>query len=461
MNRLTKLRFDALAGYCRQPRAILAGEELEWYEAAGERMLGFVLRDRSDGDFTGMVLAPDERLRYRWIDSTTEWFQAPADARRALEAKLREIEPRLEQARLQGDSKKAAVDFFNVRVKADRLHPAFVALKDSEGYSPARGIIEPMMRWHEDLDGNFIEQFQTTGFDARIFELYLFATFVEAGCAIGKDSPVPDFTCTSLFGSFAVEATTVNPSLDAKGEVIAPPVIESDTDLNRFQRQYMPIKFAGPLIAKLRKQYWKNEEVKGKPLLIAIEDFHAPGSMTYSRAGLPIYLYGNDHIPKYDADGTLRIEVVPVKEHVWGSKVVPSGFFNLPEAENISAVLFTNAGTISKFNRMGLLAGFGSKNVELVREGYAMTLDPNATEPTAFSKRVNDADYEETWVESVDVFHNPRALHPFDPKMLPGATHHRSLPDGQVESMGPRWCPLWSTTAVVVKGDYLSPPAVH
>lgn len=435
------------------PRAIFMGEEIEWYASAGERMLGFVLRDRTNRDFTGMVLAPDERHRYRWIDATDEWFDTPAQARRALAEKLREIEPRLEQARLQGDfKKKRAIDFFGGRVKAEKLHPHFVALREAEGYSPARGIIEPMMRWHEDVDGNFVEQFQTTGFDARIFELYLFATFVEAGCAIAKESPIPDFSCTSLFGSFAVEATTVNPSVDAKGQVIAPPPVDTSEALHAFQRQYMPIKFAGPLVAKLQKQYWKRKGVEGMPLLIAIEDFHAPGSMIYSRAGLPIYLYGKDHTPNRDSGGKLAIEVRPVKEHVWGTKVIPSGFFDLPEAENISAVLFTNAGTISKFNRMGFLAGFGSKRIRMIRRGSAVTIDPDASEPTEFEVHVNDRRYQETWVESVDVFHNPRALHPFDPSMLPGATHHRLLSDGQMESSGPHWCPLWSTTEIFVPG---------
>ena len=43
-----------------------------------------------------------------------------------------------------------------------------------------------MMRWHEDADGNLIEQFQTSGFDARIWELYLFAALSEAGYGIDR-----------------------------------------------------------------------------------------------------------------------------------------------------------------------------------------------------------------------------------------------------------------------------------
>jgi hypothetical protein len=33
---------------------------------------------------------------------------------------------------------------------------------------------------------------------------------------------------------------------------------------------------------------------------------------------------------------------------------------DLPDAENVSAVLFSNSGTIAKFNRVGALPGFGS-----------------------------------------------------------------------------------------------------
>lgn len=46
-----------------------------------------------------------------------------------------------------------------------------------------------MMRWHQDVDGNFIEQVQSNGFDARIWELYLFATLTEAGLEVTQ--PVP------------------------------------------------------------------------------------------------------------------------------------------------------------------------------------------------------------------------------------------------------------------------------
>jgi hypothetical protein len=45
-------------------------EELEWYAAGGElrRLLGLVLRDRVDNDYSWVVLARGANLQYRVID---------------------------------------------------------------------------------------------------------------------------------------------------------------------------------------------------------------------------------------------------------------------------------------------------------------------------------------------------------------------------------------------------------
>lgn len=60
-------------------------------------------------------------------------------------------------------------------------------------FSAAREIISEMMRWHESADGNFVEQFQTTGFDARVWELYLFTVLTEANLEVSHPKPAPDF----------------------------------------------------------------------------------------------------------------------------------------------------------------------------------------------------------------------------------------------------------------------------
>jgi len=56
------------------------------------------------------------------------------------------------------------------------------------------------MPFFEDADGNFVEQFQTTGFDPRLWELYLFATFTELGFAHEDGVAVPDLLLSSPSG---------------------------------------------------------------------------------------------------------------------------------------------------------------------------------------------------------------------------------------------------------------------
>jgi hypothetical protein len=320
-------------------------------------------------------------------------------------------------------------------------------------FSAARGIIEPMMRWYEDADGNFIEQFQTTGFDARIFELYLFAAFSEIGYEISRIHAVPDFCCENPDGAFNVEAVTVNPTRDAKGVIVPEPPTDTPEQLKAYFEDYMPIKFAGVLKGKLDKHYWEKPHVADKPLLFAVEDFSAPGSMIHTRSAFERYIYGYDHEWERDAEGNLIIKPRKVGIHKWGTKEVPSGFFELPGSEHVSAVLFSNSGTIAKFNRIGLLAGFGSERLELVRVGTAVDHDPKATRPLAFERSVRDPAYTEKWSEGIDIWHNPNALLPLDPELLPVVAHHWLLPDGQVESFTPEWHPFGSMTLHSLKGE--------
>ena len=94
------------------------------------------------------------------------------------------------------------------------MESGFRILRSGVTFSAARAVITALMRWHEDVDGNFIDQFQTAGFDARLWELYLFATLTEANLAIDRPKPAPDFVAQGLHGQFAIEATTVNPPLN-------------------------------------------------------------------------------------------------------------------------------------------------------------------------------------------------------------------------------------------------------
>ena len=449
MRRISLLRFNALAGYCRAPMASLLSEEIDWFEHGGDRVLGVLIRDRHDNDFGGIVLGRDRNGRFRCIAAPHFYRSAPV-AMAFLRTEMERLSLQRDEEFYQGDDSVKSVDLFTPVVSSDRLNNDFVKLTQLEGYSPARGIIEPMMHWYEDLDGNFVEQFQTTGYDARFWELYLFATFVEMGYRIENIHAVPDFSCKGILGEFAVEAMTVNPSRNRDGSIVSPPPRHAPEQLRDFLRNYMPIKFGSTLTSKLAKNYWEKSNVRGKPLLFAIQDFSAPQSMVYTPSALPNYLYGYDYDWIYDNYGRLKITPQRVNEHRWGNKVIPSGFFNLPGAENVSAVVFSNSGTISKFNRMGFLAGFGSHRVVMVRLGTSVKHDPDSAAPCTFRHVVNAPEYSETWVEGLSAFHNPRAIHPIDPDMLPGAAHHRLLQDGMMESITPDFHPFGSFTLIHV-----------
>jgi hypothetical protein len=453
MRPISLMRFNALAAYCRRPEIILYSEELKWFEHSGERVLGVLMRDYADGDFGGQILGRDARGRFRWIGAG-EFNLSQLRAEFSLRREMERLAAEPDEEFRQGDERGESLDFFKPQVPDGKLNSNFRQLSDGEGFSPARGIIEPMMHWYEDLDGNYVQQFQTTGFDARIWELYLFATFVEMGFAIERIHAIPDFSCAGLLGEFCVEAVTVNPTQTKGGGTVASPPTSTPEEIRIFQKEYMPIKYAGALTSKLAKRYWEKPSVAGKPLLFAIHDFHAPMSMIYTRSALPIYLYGYDWDWSYDKDNTLRIQPRKVASHNWSHKKdIPSGFFNLEGSENISAVVFSNSGTISKFNRMGLLAGFGSGHVKMIRIGTAFNHDPNAVEPLKFKQSVNDPNYRETWTEGLDIYHNPNALHPIPLELLPGAVHHQLQTSGQMLSTGPDWQPLGSITLISLQKE--------
>lgn len=441
---ILKLRFDALAGYARDPRAVLSGEEVAYFEDEGGTILGMLIRDRSDNDFSGMAFGRDKKLRFRWT-SMTDFFQEPEQARDALAELVADLLEKPDEFHHQGDEVGAPVDFFTPLHAPEALHPDYMKVATEGVFSPARGIIEPMMRWHEDLDGNFVEQFQSTAFDQRVWELYLFATLTELGFRLDADHAVPDFIGRSLRGEVAIEAVTVGPTRMG-AQIVPQPPIETVEQQHAYLNDYMPIKFGSPLFSKLRKRYWEQPQIAGMPLIFAVADFSSPGSMVYTRSALERYLYGYDYTA--DQDEQDNVIAIPAKltEHRWGDKVIPSGFFDIPDAQYISAVISTSAGTISKFNRMGVVGGFGAGDVLMIREGTCIDRDSGATHPLVFKAVVNAPGYRESWGEGLNVYHNPHANIPLSDNLFPSAAHHRCDGDGNWATEAPDFHPLASRT---------------
>lgn len=433
---LSRRRFDALAGYTRVPRILALIDERAWYATSDERLLGVVTQDRQDHDFGWAVLARDERLRYRGMDQNACLASFEA-AREQMFASMARLIAQPDTAFHKGDGKGGPVDFFAPRANLDRLNPLFKVLEEDR-YSAARELMSAMMRYFEDADGNFIEQFQTTGFDARLWELYLYAMTTEAGLA-RLPVQVPDLVVEGLAGRVGIEAVTINPSATGGASWPADPI-----EARAYTEGYVPVRIARALKSKLwhKNRYWTFPEMAGTSFVIALQDFHAPASMRFLTPMVTEYVFGVRHSI---VDGRRKIE--RISEHRFGGLVEPSNFFGLAEAENVSAVFINPTGTLNKFNRMGVQAGFGSPRIRIARTGLRRgELDEGDPGPKPFDQLVHAPGYSERWIEGAVVLHNPNALIPLDPALLPYANHEFLEADGRIMSMLPAFHPYTSVS---------------
>ncbi|MEM5515580.1 hypothetical protein WNY37_01375 [Henriciella sp. AS95] len=431
-------RFDALASYARNPYVRLISDELAWYSTPDEKLLGVLLHDKVDFDFTWVVFARDEVFRYRAVDvnASLPTFEA---AYNELIDRLGALHALPNYQFFQGDAEQEPIDFFDSRIPLERQHSSYRVLVEDECYSPAKEIIEAMMRSYDDVDGNFIATFQANSFDARIWELYLSATFNELNFIRESPAQVPDFILKSPFGRLAVEATTVNPP---DGEAIQLP--EDRAGLLDYQENYIPIRLGQALRTKLNHDppYWEGPHMEGVPFCIAIQDFHAPGSMKFIVPAITEYVFGFRHSIE---EGKLTIR--PINTHRYGRRRIRSGFFQQDDTRNVSAVIVNPQGTLTKFNRMGFMTGFGNSNVSLSRFGVVRLQDGSGL---AHFNQSLDASYDETWTEGMVVLHNPNALNPLDPRLLPGANHEFVEEDGRIKSLLPAFHPMMSQTIVTL-----------
>lgn len=395
----------------------MMSREVEWWSDTQERVLGIVLLDLTDNDWAWIVLGRDERGLFRAI-AVNASIASQDEARSALHGALIEHASSGEVFP-QHDNSAKRHEVLRIQVAESKLHRNFRVIVDGDHHAAARRMIEEVALAFVDVDGNYAKDFQTTGFNARLWELGLFAFLYEQQFAILREFNRPDFFVTKWGFPLGIEATTVNPT---DGE--PPPNPSSEEDLQQLRREFMPVKFGSALYSKLRKKYWALEHMRNVPLILAVHDFCADNSMVWSAPALSDYLYGVRASWEKSPNGQLHVTETPVAEHVWGAKRIPSGFFNLPDSEHVSAVLFSNSATVSKFNRLGVLAGFGRDNIRIFRAGIRHNFDPNAAEGIPFHEEVVPGQYDENWSEGFQLFHNPNARIPIPPNFFGGCAHH-------------------------------------
>ena len=319
-----------------------------------------------------------------------------------------------------------------------QLHPSFKTLLEARGYAPHRDMLREVWKAFPNPESGFIREFQAEHFDRRIWELYVFALLYHGPFEITRPNEQPDFLLKQGNVEVWVEATTANGSKEH-------PVREKSIPEELLNEMYneLPLRLGSPLYSKLKEKYWELPHVGGKPLVIALGDFSQHPGVRHSDFALHRFLYGQDAKVRSLPGEVVKLEMLRVDSHsAW--KTIPSAFFSWDGAENISAVVFSNEGTLAKFGRMGFEFDM-YPYVRMIRVGGCVDFDPTATYPKAFGYLVGDVP--EDWGHGAYVYHNPRAVNPLPLDFFRGiGGQHWMGPDGELHNEFRAFSPFSSLT---------------
>lgn len=313
-------------------------------------------------------------------------------------------------------------DLFDPVIDADRHHPQFRDLRNSEAHAPARMLMNALFERMGDPDRNFRPDFQGVGFHARVFELCCYAYLEAAGLKIDRSHPYPDFLVNANGVDIAVEVVTSNPTDGANLDVSAGQLTPlSDEEMYAKAETEFPRRMLRSLSKKVRKNYQRHTHVTGRPIVLMIAPFHEPGSNFYIEDLLLPALY-------------------PLADN--GSD---PPLFVRKEATHISAVAFCNTFTVSKLWRMADPA-FIAANFVAQRHGHALFEEKDGL--FEFHYQIgHPATPAETWFEGVGLSVNPHASVPLPVGALPASSTTVAVGD-QLERYIRGFHPLASTFVV-------------
>ena len=284
-------------------------------------------------------------------------------------------------------------------------------------------------------DRNWVPDCQTENFHTRLWEAHLLAIFREQGLLVTQPKESPDFHIENRLGDEAwVEAVTANP--EERYEHFGASPVPPPADRHERFLGAAAERFARTIQNKLDKRYESLPHVEGKPLILALADFHAPSSMLWSRESLISYLYGFS----VHSSAHRGMQLITVEEETSLLSGRPNGLFTLMENAHLSAVIFTNACTVPKLSRVPISGGAHLDGYRYLRFGEFFDRSPGASRGIPFLLDVASSDYGQLWPQygyepwsaEVEVFHNPMALYPVPNELIPEVTHWREV-NGRVE----------------------------
>ena len=327
----------------------------------------------------------------------------------------------------------------------------------SRSHHPAAWALNELCLALPNPDRNWAADCQTGNFHTRLWEAQLLASFREQGLLVTQPHASPDFRIENRRGCIAwVEAVTANPPVPYEHRNAPPGPMP--TERNELFCGAAAVRFAKTLGNKLEQHYDQLPHVAGHPFMVALADFQAPASMTWSREALIGYLYGLG--ARVVGTGGRKKPTTVRVTHLLGKTGFRAGLFSDARHTEVSAVIFTNACSIAKFNRVGV-SGLGAPNgFRYTRVGRFFDRSPSALTGIPFCLDVTSDEYRELWPQryepwnaDLEVFHNPFAKHPVPLDLLPEACHW-------IDEDGEKVCRsvyetsiLWSYTLIQNESD--------
>lgn len=353
MKPLNPNRANLLLMFTRTPKVKMVNKELEYYQSDDEKLIGFISVDRIDCTFHAMFFDRNTLGQYQIVGMSLD-HNTIEEARNVLADMMNNYVRDDDALKKEGKT----TDFFTVVADKQQINPNFMRLSDEGFFSAAKRVIEEVGYHHVDIDGNFTNQLQSiNGFDARIWELYLWCYFREENFEFDTKHNAPDFMLQKMGEEVAVEAVHIKRTQGIDEQMAQ---MDFETVLEKLRNE-MPLMFGSSLFTKLKheyqkQKYWELPHVKGKPLVFAIADFHADMSMTWSFPAIISILYGIEQTAEKDENGQVTLVNASGNKFTKKNNVEIAPLFLDDQFKHVSAVLFTPCGTISKFNRMGVQA---------------------------------------------------------------------------------------------------------
>ena len=260
------------------------------------------------------------------------------------------------------------------------------------------------------MDG-YVEEFQTT-FNSSFWELYLFAVFKKYGLAVDFSKARPDFCIPNH--NVVVEATVASNARETRPEYARVGMLPPN-DLNEFNFRSI-LRLSNSLTEKHRKfiqSYAQLDHVKGRSYVIAITSFDQPFSFLACQRPIEAVLHGyyvdeERFIATQGTQGRLEGEQLQCVFKDNGSPV-ELGMFSSPAYREVSAVIFSNCATLGKVRAL-------SSDPNPAITFTAVRYNPSGVQPNVIKQ--HKAEYTESLVDGLRVYHNPFASHPLDPDLF-------------------------------------------